>query len=122
MVEILQPAEGDESPLLVSKHPVTRVYCDAEGIVCYERDGASPIRLNQVSPRRSRVEALRRCVALLESIPDEYSPERDFPISTTGIGISYNQLKMQTYQSCMKSREVETQRAELFKKKERKRR
>lgn len=117
MVEILKHTEGDESPFIVQAHPVTRVYCDEEGIVCYERSGAEPIRLNQVAPKRSRQSAKERLFAIMD-MSDEYSVERDFPISTTGYGLTCNQLKMQTVEACLKSRDIEAERFEAFKKKQ----
>lgn len=122
MVEILKPSEGDDSPLTAAAHPVTRVYCDDEGIVCYERANADPIRLNQVSPKRSRKTAGERLLGLLDMIPDEHAIERDFPISRTGMGLTYNQLKMQTVEAVLKSREIEGVRVEDLEAKRKKRR
>lgn len=100
--EILRAVDGDTNPLTATAHPVTGVYCDAEGIVCYERYNATPIRLNQLSPRRSRDVAKERLFGLLDMV-DEKDVERDFPISRTGDGLTYNQLKMQTVAACQKS-------------------
>lgn len=105
-MEILSTNPDDQNPIRVSAHPVTRVYCDKHGIVCYERHHDTPIRLDQVSPKRSRLEALRRCDALLDENKDELM--RRMPISSTGIGLTYNDLKVQTYNACLKSREVES--------------
>ena len=114
MAELILP--GDEANkaeiLRVQSAPVTKVYCDEYGIVCYERYQTSPILLNAVSPKRSRQEALRRCLALLDEVPDEHGMERDFPISVTGLGLSRNQLRQQTYDACLKSREIEIKRNE----------
>jgi hypothetical protein len=93
----------------VAAHPVTRVYCDADGIVCYERYGANPILLNGLSPKESRVAALQRCNAMLEEQPDD-GLSRDLPISATGVGITRNQLKLQTAQACKRSKVIEQER------------
>lgn len=98
---------GEDNTLQAAGYPVTRVYCDGRALVCYERDGAAPIRLNEVSPSRSRKAALERCIALLDMVPDERAVERDFPISSTGHGLTRNQLKAQTMEACMRSREIE---------------
>lgn len=116
MPEILTPVDGDKNPFLAPAHPVTRVYCDGEGIVCYERSGVEPIRLNEVSPRRSRDTAKERLFALLDMV-EENSIERDFPISRTGHGLTYNQLKMQTVQACLQSKDIEAKRKDEFEKK-----
>ena len=122
MVEILRTTEGDNSPLKVAAHPITRVACDAEGIVFYERYDAEPIRLNAVSPKRSRQEALRRCVALLDALPGEQAMERDFPISASGRGLSYNQLKQQTFEVCKRSQDIEGERRQELNEKRSRRR
>lgn len=110
--DFLSVTPGDVHPLTAAAHPVTRVYCNESGIVCYERMGAEPLLLNSISPKRSRVEALRRCVGLLDSIPDENSIERNMTISLTGVGLTYNQLKMQTFQACGQSKQIEAKRRE----------
>lgn len=102
-----------ENPLSVAGHVVTRVFCNDEGLVCYERDGLPPQRLNEVSPARSRKAALERCKALLDMIP-EGDVTRLLPISATGTGLTYDQLKEQTYYACKKSREVEAQREDMM--------
>jgi hypothetical protein len=98
------------NPLSVAAHPVTRVYCNSDGIICYERDNAEPIMLNQISPKRSRVAALQRCVSLLDGETDEIV--RRCPISPTGVGLTYNELRQQTAQACLESRQLEGARAE----------
>jgi len=112
MAELILP--GDEKNkqeiLRVQANPVTRVFCDESGIVCLERLNSPPIQLNAISPKRSRQEALRRTIALLDEIPDENAIERDFPISVTGQGLSRNQLKEQVYTACLRSREIEQKR------------
>jgi len=95
----------------VAAHPVTRVYCDVDGIVCYERYGAEPILLNGLSPKASRVAALQRCNAMLEEQPDD-GLSRDLPISATGLGLTRNQLKMQTWDACKRSKIVEQERVD----------
>ena len=103
--DILRAVDGDENPLAASAHPVMEVYCDAEGIVCYRRHNAAPLRLNQLSPRRSRDVAKERLFGLLDMV-DEKDVERDFTISRAGMGLTYNQLKMQTVVACQKSRQL----------------
>lgn len=107
----LTPVDGDRNPIEVAAHPVIKVFCDQEGIVCYARHQEAPIRLDQVSPKRSRVAALERCAGLLKNYP-EGTPERDMPISITGLGLTYEQLKIETYEACLRSREIEAERTE----------
>ena len=117
MAELILPG-GDQSRteiLKVQAHPVTRVYCNEIGIVCYERKGAEPILLNTIEPKRSRQEALRRCVAILDEVPDENSYLRNIPIAVTGEGLTRNQLKRQTFDAVLKSREIEQRRREAMK-------
>ena len=112
----------EESPLTISAHPVTRVYCDEQALVCYERDGAAPIQLNTVSPQRSRQEAVRRCRAMVDGVSkgtplaqvDLSSFEFLMPISTTGVGLNYRQLMEQTYLAVQRSKELEVKLIEQF--------
>lgn len=120
-MENILTTKGDMNPFEASAHPVMRVYCDEEAIVCYERYEASPIRLNAVSPARSRNEALKRCIGLIAAVP-EHSQERMWPISKTGRGLSYEQLKSQTAAACRLSKELEKKRELEFADKKRKRR
>ena len=111
-----------ESSLVVAAHPVIRVYCDDQGIVCYERAGADPIQLNTVSPERSRREAIRRCRAMIDGVSkgapiaqvDLSSFEFLAPISATGLGLSYRQLAEQTFQALERSKQVEAQCRDQF--------
>lgn len=115
---ILLPGEGDDeyaqrNLLEIMAHPITRVFVDEFGVVCYERHDADPIKLNAIDPHRSRQEALHRLVAALDTGPPENDPRRDMPISESlGIGLTYNQLKMQTAEAVKKSREVQAEHEE----------
>lgn len=111
-----------ESPLAASAHPVTRVFCDDLGLICYERDGASPIHLNTVSPDRSRREARRRCRALIDQTShgapiasvDLSAIEFLIPISVTGKGLNCRQLAEQTFMAIERSKIVEAERTVEF--------
>lgn len=108
-----------ESPLTIAAHPVTRVYCNDEALVCYERDGADIIRLNEVSPERSRSEARRRCKSLLDflfrgGIVDLSSLAMHEPISTSKTGLSYRQLAEQTTVAIAQSKAKEAEREAMF--------
>ena len=89
--------------------PVTKVYCDEVGIVCYEREGAASIPLGS-TPGASRLAALRRCDALLEyckhnsNTPSEYTTKRTTRISPYGKGVTYAELADQTLAACKTSK------------------
>lgn len=126
MSRIIDPNEPEQqySPLEVSSHVVTRVYCDNDGLVCYERDGAEDIKLNAVSPKRSRVEALRRADSLLDGMlhdtdgsASDIALNMALPISITGNGLTYGQLKTQTMDAVLKSRKVEAEKSEALQQK-----
>jgi hypothetical protein len=108
---VLPEHDKDLAGLQAAAHPVTRVYCDVDGIVCYERYGAEPILLDGLSPKESRKAALQRCVALMDDQPDD-GLSRDMPISATGVGLTRNELKRQTVQACNRSKIVEAQRTD----------
>ena len=110
--------EAAHRALEAKAYPVTRVYCSDDGIVCLEREGTTPIRLNELSPKRSRIAALKRCQALLELIP-EHDPARGFPISDTGKGLTYSQYREQTYVACLQSNEIEARRVHAAEEKRR---
>jgi len=82
-----------------SAHVVTRVFCQQDGVICYERDGAPAILLAS-SPRASREEAQARCIALLGMagepgrMPNDF--EMNITISSSGHGLTYKQLFDQT--------------------------
>lgn len=109
----------DQRSLLeIQAHPVTRVYCDELGIVCFERHQAEPLKLSIGDPKRSRISALRRVEALLDGFRgNETDFRRLLPVSETGVGLNYEQLREQVVRACYKSREVEARRREQFEKK-----
>jgi len=114
-------ASERRSHLEVAAHPVTRVYCDELGIIRFERQDADPIVLAPGDPKRSRVAALRRVEAILEPFHgDENDPMRKFPISDTGVGISYDGIREETIRACEKSKRIEKERKQKFEDKMRK--
>lgn len=123
MAELILP-DGESKSFEHQAHPVLRVYCDKEGIVCYERDGADPVRLNQVSPAASRRAAVQRCRSLLmmqSSKPVKHSQELDLqalefmiPISPSGSGLSYRLLAEQTFLAIEQSKKIELERTAMF--------
>lgn len=129
MPEIIKPGD-DIKGLEHQAHPVMRVYCDTEGIICYERDGADPVRLNQVSPESSRRSAVQRCRALLDMQAtkkitsahdiDLNAIEFMMPISPTGLGLTFRQLAQQTLEAMEKSKMVEVERTAMFEAKKKK--
>lgn len=105
-------ADGQDTRAYLSEvHPVTRVYCDGAGVVCYERDNASALMLG-TTPKASRITALKRCLALLafcdrdSDVSGNHNFDREEPISVVG-KLTYNQLKEQTHEVCIQSREIE---------------
>lgn len=110
---------SDQRSLLeVQAHPVTRVYCDELGIVCFERHQAEPLKMAVGDPKRSRVAALRRVEALLDTFRgNETDFRRMMPISDTGVGLTYDALREQVVQACQQSREIQARRDEQFQQK-----
>jgi hypothetical protein len=93
-------------------HPVTKVYCDENGLVCYERRDAEPITLGPGTPGSSRRDALRRARALERE--KDHAARRDgddllwrLPNSQTGYGLSSLELLAQTVAAVKRSRQVE---------------
>jgi len=77
--------------------------------------------LSPGDPKRSRVAALDRVRAILETVPGgETNPMRNTPISDLGIGLTYNQLRDQTIRACEESKRIEADRRERFEAKMRK--
>jgi hypothetical protein len=101
-------------------HPVTRVYCDGNGFIVYERHNADPVPVDPDTPHVSRKAALRRCHETTRAIRHQMEKAPAFearimyqrPISATGIGLSYQEYYEQTYQAVQRSREVEAALAE----------
>lgn len=117
------PDETVEESLFREGHPVTRVFCDSDGIICYERDGAPSIRLGS-TPKMSRKTALNRCLSMLQycdkncDFPGDFNPERNFPISLVGT-MTYNELKTQTAAACIKSKQIVGEKRERRRKRRR---
>lgn len=110
----VEPARLD-ARLDANLHPVTRVYCDENGIIIYERHNAESLPISPGSPRRSRIEALRRADATIEGVKFAMKSMKAIdghilyksPISASGIGLTYDEYYVQTYHAALKSREEE---------------
>jgi hypothetical protein len=104
-------AELEPGLAAIRNHPITRVYVDDQALVCYERYEAEPVYLNMVSPLQSRRAAKERAEAVLDCAPTFEGMEVwDVPISeTTGRGLTYRQLVMQTRAAIERSYELEKQ-------------
>jgi hypothetical protein len=111
------PVSG--ATLIAKLHPIVRVICDKEGIICYERLGAPSIMLKPGNPSGSRSEAQLRCIAMLESLPSRRPELRFTKISSTVEGITYEELRLQTIAACDQSLRISASSGE---KKTRKRR
>lgn len=98
-------------------HPVTAVTVDeATGIIILERYNADPEPVSPGSPLNSRREMLHRCEALLAAVerkleraadPSFVRLEYKLPVSELGIGLTYDELRVQVYMAVLKSRDIE---------------
>lgn len=95
-----KPTRPEKGPdlLEIMAHPITAVYVDDYGLVCYERLNAPPLLLNTTSPVRSRIEAKRRAEAALLHAPEVGGITLyDVTISETlQKGLTYRELVTQT--------------------------
>lgn len=104
-----------KSFLEIQAHPIMSVYCDELGIVCFKRHEAVPIYLGIGSPKYSRQAALRRVDAVFNALRARGAHiEVNFPISDTGVGLTYVQLQNQTLKACLRSRKIEAKREVAF--------
>ncbi len=96
----------------VTDTPVTRVYSDEFGIVCYERYGAEPIALGIDAPT-SRAAAQERCDAIMryckrnKGLPRSARTEQYFRVCDHPHSITYDDLLTQTMEACAKSVSIE---------------
>ena len=123
-------SSSDESPELEAPyllgHPINRVYCDEFAMICYGRVGADSITLGTTS-KGSRIKALNSCISMLEAcdrgslMKGEDNPGRHQRISdASDKGLTYNELKEQTYKACVDSKAMEQSRSFKAKAKKRK--
>jgi hypothetical protein len=111
--KVIDPSadNNQKSILEVAAHPVTQVYVDENAIVCYERFEADPIKLNAVSPLRSRQAAKKRADAACEHAPEINGRHLwDVRIAETlDVGLTYRELVAQTRMAIEQSFELEKQ-------------
>ena len=99
---------GPETFLTIQAHPVTRVYCTGYGIIAFERHMTGPMYLDPASCSTSRKSALQRVNAILEPFHgNENDIMRKMPISDSGFGLTYNDIRNQTLQACKQSKQIE---------------
>lgn len=102
-------------------HPVTRVYCNGDGIIMLERHNADPVPVSPGTPKSSRTEALRIGYATMRAVRrqmEQASTDLDKmvafrrPISQSGIGLTYEEYEKQLVAAAKQSREAEARLAD----------
>ena len=122
MGRLITELKGDELALAMfsaDAHPVTDVDCDENGMLFFERDGASRLWLSASTPHESRRVFLRHVIAACEEFDESPHDPKDMvywrkPMSSTGRGLSRWELRVRTAVAVKKSNLMEQRRRDAF--------
>lgn len=119
MSKIITDLKNDQIALELFEsvtHPVIRVDCDLNAMLYFERHDALRLWLNASTPSESRRTFLQHVRAAIEELSDatKDSTYWNRPLSSSGRGLSRNQIRAQTLAAVMKSRHIEAKLRDIF--------